>query len=77
MKGNLTPPKVNNSVIIYSNNKVVDDISEIQKNIIRMISEFKGETNKHMNEFKEHINKQLNVIKKTMQDMKEEFNKDT
>jgi hypothetical protein len=32
---------------------------------------------KYLNEFKENTNKQLNKIRKTMQDMKGEFNSDT
>jgi hypothetical protein len=32
---------------------------------------------KNLNEFKENTNEQPNKIRKTMQDMKEEFNKDT
>jgi hypothetical protein len=32
--------------------------------------------NKHLNELQENSNEELNEIKKTMKDMKEEFNKD-
>jgi hypothetical protein len=33
--------------------------------------------NKHLNKLQEYSNKELNEIKKTMQDVKEQFNEDT
>jgi hypothetical protein len=65
---NMTPLKVYNSLETESNsikgNKVVD--KELKQLILKMIREFK-----------ENTNKQLNELRKTIQDMKQQFNKET
>jgi hypothetical protein len=86
----MCPSKVNNSVIKDLNDNEVDEISniELKRTMIRVINkiredmckdpnEFKQDINKQLNELKENSNKQLNEIRKTMQDVQEEFNKDT
>jgi hypothetical protein len=75
----MAPPKVNYSLIKDLKNSKMNEISnnKLKKAAIRMINEIKEDVNKHRNEFKAYANKQLNEIRKTMQNMKEEFNKDT
>jgi hypothetical protein len=48
--------------------------NEIKEDMCKQRNEFKEDTNKQLTEHKENSNKQLNE-KKTMLDMKEEFNK--
>jgi arginine utilization protein RocB len=75
----MATPKFN-SFITNINDSEVDEISdkEFKTMTIRMTNKIKEDMdmNKCLNEFQESLNKGLNEIKKTMQDMKEEFNKE-
>jgi hypothetical protein len=56
----------------------VNEITEKKfKKNRRVINEIKEDTNEHLSDLQENSSKDLNEIKKTMQDIKREFNKDT
>jgi hypothetical protein len=71
-------PKINSpKVTDIKDSKEESPDKEIKSIIIRMINELKEDMSKTLNECKEDLNKWLNKTRKTVQDMKEEFNKDT
>jgi vacuolar-type H+-ATPase subunit H len=57
--------------------KITRIINEIEEDTYKHLNEFKDNTNKELNEFQENTIKLLHEMRKTMQDMKEEFNQDT
>jgi hypothetical protein len=64
---NMTPLRVNNSIINNCNDSEVDEISDKEfKRILRMINEITEDMNKYLNELKENSNKHLNEIREIM-----------
>jgi hypothetical protein len=61
----MSPPKVNDSMIMDLNNKETDKMenNELKRTMIKIISEIKEELFKHLNEFKKDTNKQLSELK--------------
>jgi hypothetical protein len=73
----MTSLKLNNSTVTCTNDTEMYVISnKFLKINVKMINEIKEDTNKCLNEFQETSNKEFSEIKK-MQDMKDEFIKDT
>jgi predicted transcriptional regulator len=80
--------KVNNSPLKNLNDSEIDEntsnepkrtmvriINEIKEDIYKHFNELQKDTNQQLNEFKKNSNKHLNEIWKTIQDVKEEVNK--
>lgn len=73
----MSPPKITNSTITASNgerNEIPD--KEFKSLVIRLWKEIKEDMNKLLNKFQENTNKQQNEIMDSMEDLKEEFNKE-
>jgi uncharacterized protein YwlG (UPF0340 family) len=79
-KANSTTEVLNTFIEKESSNnifkKIVKMINDLKKETQKLVFELKEDVNKRLNELELESNKQMSEIKKTIQDMKEEINKE-